>query len=154
MLFAKDVMNMRTYKCNILIGQTLNHINIDISFNFIFYSGRIVSPAKGTKFTFLPGSTGNLTWIFDDEISTLDTRCWYFIPSGGSSEQLARIFDDDNPEIRQSSLPRVEIVKPGTLLLKNVNQNYNGIYTFSLNGRYLVYPVSVKVLIASKYHNL
>ena len=133
-------------------------INIVIitSFNLICCLGEIISPAKGTNVSFLPGSTGNLTWTFDDDISTLYERFWYFIPSGGSSELLAHIYDDKDPQVEQSSLSAgVKIVKPATLLLKNVSQSYNGIYRFFLIRSGIKYPAAdVRVFIASKYYNL
>ena len=113
--------------------------------------GGITSPAEGTEFVFLPGSTGNLTWTFDDDVSTLVLRAWFFTRSGGSkSERLATIADDDNRKVRQSSLSGVEIVKPATLLLKNVNQSYDGVYLFQLHGSGPAVSIGVRVYIASK----
>ena len=113
--------------------------------------GAITSPPEGTEFVFLPGSTGKLTWTFDDDVSTLFLRSWFFTRSGGSTtERLARIVDDDDPKILQSSLSGVEIVKPATMLLKNVNQSYNGVYQFQLDGSNLAVSIGVRVYIASK----
>ena len=101
--------------------------------------------------TFLNGSNANITWSFNDDISTLVTRIWYFTSSDGSfnAERLARISDNEEPRIYESGLSWVTIVKPATLVLKNVNQTYNGTYRFSLtahtNG-----DSSVVVFIASK----
>ena len=119
--------------------------------NFMCCLGAITSPAEGTEFVFLPGSTGNLTWTFDDDVSTLILRAWFFTRSGGStSERLATIADDDNRKIRHSSLSGVEIIKPATLLLKNVNQSYDGVYRFQLDGSGPSVSISVRVFIASK----
>jgi hypothetical protein len=108
--------------------------------------------------SFLPGTTGNLTWKFDDDVSTLRNRLWYFTPNGRSrSELLAAITKDDNPRIRRNLLSGVDVVKPATIILKNVSQSYNGKYEFILVGlgrRRLARPVGVRVFIASKYCNL
>ena len=120
-------------------------------FTFFVCLGGITSPAEGTEFVFLPGSTDNLTWTFDDVVSTLILRAWFFTRTGGStSERLATIVGDDNRIIRPSSLSGVEIVKPATLLLKNVNQSYNGVYRFQLDGSGPSVSIGVRVYIASK----
>ena len=102
--------------------------------------------------TVSPGSTVNITWSFNDDVSQVTARVWYFTSSDGSfvNERLARIIDDENPQIFNSGLSGISIVKPATLLLKNVNQTYNGAYSFDLSG-----PVGgryeVVVIIASKF---
>ena len=83
----------------------------------------------------------------------MSVRSWFFTRSSRSTaEQLARIIHDDNPEIRQSSLFGVEIVKPATLLLRNVNQSYDGVYQFQLFGSGPVTIAGVRVFIASTFH--
>ena len=102
--------------------------------------------------TVLPGSTVNITWSFNDDVSQVFSRVWYFTSSDGSfvDERLARIIDDENPQIFNIGLSGVSIVKPATLLLKNVNQTYDGTYRFDLTG--LVGGRSeVVVFIASKF---
>ena len=102
--------------------------------------------------TVLPGSTVNIKWSFNDDVSQVTARVWYFTSSDGSfvNKRLAIIFDDENPRIYNSGLSGVSIVKPATLLLKNVNQTYDGTYRFDLSG-----PVGgrseVVVYIASKF---
>ncbi len=124
-----------------------------VIFNFMCCLGRIISPAKGTEFTFLPGTTGNITWIFDDAISSLVFRSWFFTRRGGSTpERLVTISDNNGPNIRKSSLSGVEIVKPGTLLLKNVTQSHNGVYEFVLSASGPAVASDVVVFIASKFY--
>ena len=83
------------------------------------------------------------------------SRLWYFTPNGRSrSELLAWITKDGKPQIRKNLLSGVDVVKPATIILKNVGQTYNGKYEFILVGREEADPVSVRVFIASKYHNL
>ena len=111
-----------------------------------------MSPSDGSNITVLPGENVNIKWSFSDDVSQVTARVWYFTSSDGSfaNERLARIIDDENPQIFKSGLSGVSIVKPATLLLKNVNQTYNGVYSFDLSG-----PVGgryeVVVFIASKF---
>jgi hypothetical protein len=115
----------------------------------------IYFPAEGKEYVFLPGSTGNITWKFDDDISALALRSWFFTRRGGSSERLVTIADDDRRKIRPSSLTGVEIEKPATLLLINVNQSYNGEYQFSLTkSSPTAETIGVQVFIASKCHQI
>jgi hypothetical protein len=118
--------------------------------------GVIVSPAEGTKVTFIPGSTGNITWKVDDDISDLLNRAWRFTRRGGSKEELLATIADDDPRKIRSSLLGVEIEKPATLLLKNVNQSYNGEYKFSLTTKSASVPetIGVNVFIASKFRQI
>ena len=103
--------------------------------------------------TVLPRSTVNITWSFNNDISQVSLREWYFTSSDGSfvTERLARIFDDENPRIDPSGLSGVSIVKPATLLLKNVNQTYNGTYRFDLSARGGSGSSQVVLIIASKF---
>ena len=112
--------------------------------------GEIISPDEGTEYIFLPGSTGNITWGFDNNGSSLHYRAWHFTRSGSTSKEiLAEIYDDnDDPKIRSSSLSGIEIEKPATLILKNVDQSYNGVYQFIVHGS----TVGVRVFIAGISH--
>ena len=119
--------------------------------------GKIISPRNGEEFVFLPGSTGNLTWNFDDDISTIRTLNWYFIPSGGTKQiPLAAIrYNNSKPMTRIENCSicgGLVVWKPATLVLKNVNQSYNGTYQFQFNGQKMYPPVNVQVFIASKFY--
>ena len=102
--------------------------------------------------TVLPGSTVNITWSFNDDVSQVTARVWYFTSSDGSfvNKRLAVIIFDDDPRIFNVGLSGVSIVKPATLLLKNVNQTYDGTYRFDLSGRGGG-SSQVVVIIASKF---
>ncbi|CAB4037301.1 hemicentin-1-like isoform X1 [Paramuricea clavata] len=105
-----------------------------LSFVLFPCRGQITSPPDGTRFTFLNGSTANITWLFKGDISKVDSRVWYLTSSDGSinAKRLPRIIDDEKPRIYESGLSGVGIVKPATLVLKNVDQTYDGTYRFSL----------------------
>ena len=98
------------------------------------------------------GSTVNLQWDFDDDIKTVLTRTWRFFGDSGSSI-LGVISLDREPIIRDQSL-KFEIKERATLVLKNVNESYNGTYKFTLETDYMTYVSEAVVVIASKLHYL
>ena len=79
-------------------------------------------------------------------------RVWYFTSSDGSfvNKLFAIIIRDREPRVYNVGLSGVSIVKPATLLLKNVNQTHDGLYRFLRIG-----PVcsssEVVVSVASKF---
>ena len=103
--------------------------------------------------TVLPGENVTITWSFSNDVAQLVSRAWYFTSGDGSfvDEPLASIIRDGQPQIDPSGLSGVSIVKPATLLLKNVNQTYNGTYQFDLSGRGGSGLSQVVVIIASKF---
>ncbi|XP_028399326.1 cell adhesion molecule 2-like [Dendronephthya gigantea] len=109
--------------------------------------GRITSPPDGKILTLFNGSAANITWSFDNDVSTVSSRVWYFRSSDGvfNDHRLGRIIDNDPPS-KITSLLDVAIERPGTLLLKNVNQTYDGTYQFSIDGE----RSTVAVYIAKK----
>jgi hypothetical protein len=119
----------------------------------VLFIGQITSPPKGTKLIFLPGSTVNITWSFSNNISTVLSRAWYFTSSDGSfsAKRLAIITKNEEPKIDESGLSGVTIVKPATLILKNVNQSYDGTYQFFLLALRNSGTFDVRVFIASKF---
>ena len=103
----------------------------------------------------LSGSTVFINWTFTDDPATSVLE-WYFEPGDGSSQQhLATKYLGGEAEIHSSSLSRVTIEDPATLVLTNVDQNYNGTYIFALKASgFLNSETSdVVVLIASKFLN-
>ena len=113
-------------------------VNCCIVFYFFsLFLGEITSPPDESSITLLPGENVNIKWSFSDDVSKVLSRAWYFTSSDGSfvNTLLASIFRDGQPQIQDSGLSGVSIVKPATLLLKNVNQSYDGTYRFDLSGR-------------------
>ena len=122
-------------------------------FAFLFCLGKIVPPPDGTVLTFLPGSSRNITWDFDDEISKVVTRSWTFTSSGGlRSGTLGVIVFNSQPQIRKNVLPRVNIMKPATLVLNNVDYSFDGTYTFTITAVGSD-TSNVIVFIASKFYS-
>ena len=114
--------------------------------------GKIIPPPDGTTLYFSTGkSRARIQWSFDDKISDVISRAWSFESSDGSiRERLARIVNDATPNIVAKSLPGVEILKPATLILRNVNQTFNGTYYFELT-LFRTTTSSVAVFITSKF---
>ncbi|CAB3986177.1 opioid-binding cell adhesion molecule isoform X4 [Paramuricea clavata] len=106
------------------------------SLNFISYEceGRIILPPDGTnRLTILPGESDSIIWNFDDDISAVASRSWSFTSSDGLRKGiLGAISWNSQPVMQKKILPRISITNPATLALNNVNQSYDGTYTFSL----------------------
>ena len=80
----------------------------------------------------LPGSTARLEWTFKGD-KTRATLFWYFTKRGASNEQdLAIKSRTQDATIYNSSLPRVAIENIATLVLKNVDERYNGKYRLNV----------------------
>ena len=116
-------------------------------------TGKITSPSDGTNLTFLPGSTETITWTFDDGISKVENRRWSFKSSDDNGfGVLALLPFNGNPTLG-NKLPRFDIIKPGSLVLHDVNQSYDGTYQFALtvDGAQKDDVSNVRVYIASKF---
>ena len=102
----------------------------------------------------------NITWSFDDDPTKVAFRAWYFTSSDGSfiGERLGQIISDGQFQPFPIGLSGVSIKKPATLLLKNVNQTYDGTYRFELAGpvggrsEVVVYIASKLNLVLSGYY--
>ena len=130
----------------------LTHV-FRLFFVILFCLGKIIPPPDGTVFTFLPGSSRNITWDFDDEISQVASRTWSFTSSDGlRSGILGVIALDFQPQPQKGAPPGVNIIKPATLELNNVDHSYDGTYTFTLVAAES-HKSNVIVFIASKFHS-
>ncbi|XP_046858807.1 neural cell adhesion molecule 1-like [Xenia sp. Carnegie-2017] len=112
--------------------------------------GTITCPPDGQRFVFLPGSSHNITWTLN-VTEDINLWLWGFTPRGSSSpQQIAVIFPiSDIPQYSPSPLT-FEVFKPGTLWLKNVNQSYNGEFSFTIFTIPRTPPSKVNVYIAVK----
>ena len=110
----------------------------------------ITSPPEKTKYTFLPGRTAKITWKYDD-VTGVEYRSWTLKKySNGPAKALASISNNETAQ-KRTTLYDFGIQKPATLLLRNVNQSYNGIYSFTLAVLGVPEARSVTVFIASKF---
>ena len=104
--------------------------------------------------TFVPGSTGRIVWSFNDKIQPGSRRTWSLVSRDGGQPLILAILDDDNNEddlTIQTNLYEVAIEKPATLVLKNVNETYNGTYQFILSPASGAGTSNVVVFIAGKF---
>ncbi|XP_046858263.1 carcinoembryonic antigen-related cell adhesion molecule 6-like [Xenia sp. Carnegie-2017] len=110
----------------------------------------ITSSPDGQRFVLLPGSFYNITWRFDVTRNIL-VWAWSFTPRGSSSpQQLARFIDSGNTPQYLSRPFAFEVFKTGTLCLENVNESYNGEFTFTISTTPRTPPSKVNVYIAAK----
>ena len=115
------------------------------------FVGRISLPPAGKTLTILPGSNTRIEWSLAGAVGFGDTRFWTFISRNGSINVIARIVDDNEPEIFAKNLLKIEIEKPATLVLNNVNDSYNGVYRFEIWPRVgSTVKSNVTVYVASK----
>ena len=107
-------------------------------------------PLDGNKLIFLPGSTVKIRWKFQvSDISEVRFRYWSFISSDGKiNEDLAEASRNDNPVILTSRLTGVGIEGQATLILKNVNESYDGVYKFVLTAKSVDGSSEVRLIIA------
>ena len=119
--------------------------------NFYYCSGQIIPPTNGTKLTFLPGTTRKIDWSVVST-SQIRLRSWSFKSTDGSRKGDLTGFNGVTYDPKNLSLiPRFEIEEPATLILQNVDDRYDGMYTFRLIRRNVVEERSkVTVIIAGK----
>ena len=129
-----------------------------VSKEILFYVGKIFLPPGGDVMIVSPGTDVEIAWTFDAPLEHVRLRWWRFFPN---CDILATIFNDDSMEIRNNTFSGIEIKKPATLILKNVDYRYNGTYRFHLTTQ----PTNdrnqrknetsdVAVLVAGKFLNL
>ena len=102
--------------------------------NHLCCLGQIILPPGGKRLIFSNQSMAKIEWSIEPTLSTSSIvyRSWTFTSSNGEkAESLAQITANDQVMIN-TKLYDVDIEKPATLVLKNVNGSYNGTYTFTL----------------------
>lgn len=93
-----------------------------------------------------------IAWKIDPNIPVFDLiiRQWQFLPTG---QVLADIIVNGNVTIKNTTFAAwIEIIKPSTLVLKNVDKRFNGKYQFEIRyGAGLTQEESVvEVFVAGK----
>ena len=94
-----------------------------------------------------------IAWTLNVRVPDLDVRTWKFLPKG--SDTFAEIISDGDVENNTQYSPGpFTIRKPSTLILKNVNMQYNGSYRFSIvaKGQSSKSDVHVFVVKAGRCH--
>ena len=91
-----------------------------------------------------------ITWRIDVSISQVTFRTWEFVPKGNTFAGI--VLDFDVNKSPQYSPGPFTIKKPSTLILRNVNIQYNGTFSFSItdsNG--ITTRSDVTVFVAGKW---
>ena len=131
----------------------INLIILRMSKNLLYCSGQIKPPTKGTTLTFLPGSTGKIDWSYAGSISDVLLRTWLFNSSDGSrSGQLTAIFGNTESGKNTTLIRKFNIEEPAALVLIDVDESYDGMYSFTLLKKGVLLPDTseVTVYIAGK----
>ena len=80
----------------------------------------------------LSGSTAKIEWSLGRSTGNVFFRAWSFISnSGKKSEVLAQISGENGDVVIDTKLYEVDVIRPATLVLKNVNESYDGTYVFT-----------------------
>ncbi|CAB4038035.1 neural cell adhesion molecule 1-like isoform X7, partial [Paramuricea clavata] len=94
--------------------------------------GKIYLPSGGNSLTFLKAPIVKIKWSLDPVLSTNISRSWSFKSrASGKDEILGKVSRAGDITI-VTRLYEVDIEKPATLVLKNVDESYNGVYKFAL----------------------
>ena len=124
-----------------------------MSKNLLYCSGQIKAPTKGLTLTFLPGTNGTIDWSYTGSISDVQLRTWFFSSSDGSrSGRLTAIFGNTESEKNTSLIRKFNIEEPAALVLIDVDETYDGMYSFALLKKGVLLPDTseVTVYIAGK----
>ena len=123
--------------------------------------GNVDLPREGDTFVAEPAENVTISWRSYWKEEKVFARIWTFESSDGRPKAiLATTFGNENPVISKIGLPGVEIRKPATLVLRNVDRRYNGTYIFNLgaseggtsNVTYATLPVTL--LVVGKVHRI
>ena len=112
-----------------------------------------VCPPSNENITVISGSTARLKWVIKWNPSEA-SLAWYFTRRrvGSKEERIASKFRNRDAVIdNSSSLPGVAIETPATLILKNVDERYNGKYRFSAHVTAAIANGQVDLFIAGKF---
>jgi hypothetical protein len=90
-----------------------------------------------------------ITWKLDVGVPSIDFRSWTFLPKGTFAHIAA---DGEVVNTTQYSPGPFTITKPSTLILKNVNIQYNGTYAFVVVSGVKHTSSPVHVFVAGKCH--
>ena len=119
---------LRTYISNIISLVSFGSHNL-FSKEILFYAGKIFLPPGGDVMIVSPGADVEIAWTFDVPLLHVKLRWWRFL---SNYDTLATIFNEESMDIRNSTFSGIEIKKPATLILKNIDYRYNGTYRFHL----------------------
>ncbi|CAB4045079.1 Hypothetical predicted protein, partial [Paramuricea clavata] len=93
---------------------------------------KIFLPSGGNNLTFLKQPIVKIKWSLDPVLSTNINRSWSFKSrASGKDEILGEVSRTGDITI-VTRLYEIDIEKPATLVLKNIDERYSGAYKFTL----------------------
>ena len=117
---------------------------------WIFLVGQVTVTSEKDNYAVPTGEDLEITWKVNGiETQNLDSRRWFLDPS---KDILATITNDApvNKNNKTILAEGFDIRKPSTLILKNVDDRYNGGYKFRVEEDFKQYESVVTVLVTSK----
>ena len=97
--------------------------------HFVNLLGAIYLVGKNNRVV-LPGSDVEIKWTFDDDLDKLIVRVWNYATK---NEELASIIRKGSVQETNSTLSTgAEFNEKGTMVLRNVDDSYNGTYYFQV----------------------
>ena len=117
---------------------------------FFYYVAAISLPSYGNVTYVTKRSDVSLVWTYDFGVSaTIGIKQWFFINTSSSSDVTLLIFlNGGNPKIDpKSPFKDIDVNKPATLVLKNVNLDHNGTYRFTVTVDGITTPPFSEILV-------
>ena len=104
-------------------------------FSFFLFLAEITLPAFGNLTFISNGTDVTLPWTYNFGSATVLSVQWQFSKTGesGSFKVLAALPSAGEPIIRNDTFSGISVIRPATLVLQNVNLDYNGTYRISIN---------------------
>ena len=153
---AMFIKTLLQFILNFIIFLCPCHVHFYKKLFYFLLLAVIVLPPFGNLIYIANGSNVNLPWTYDFGTKIIVQRVWAFSKTGKSSDlkTVTAIIVDGKPDITNTTLNNVNITKPATLVLKNVNRDNNGTYrlTVTLLG-FSVSPFSEVVVIIKGNRN-
>ena len=115
-----------------------------------FFIGQLKISVEKETFVVLPGEYLRIEWrISGINISNLLLRQWLIVPQ---NFLVAQIFYDGRLEIGTDQIAsKVDVIRPSTLVLKNIDRRLNGRYKFLISNGTNQAESYVSVFVAGKY---
>ena len=115
-----------------------------------FFIGQLKISVEKETFVVLPGDYLQIEWkISGINISNLLLRQWLIVPQ---SYMVAQIVYDGRLEIGTDQIAsKVDVIRPSTLVLKNIDRRFNGTYRFFVSDGTNQAESYVSVFVAGKY---
>ena len=115
-----------------------------------FFIGQLKISVEKETFVVLPGEYLQIKWkISGINISNLLLRQWLIVPQ---NFLVAQIVYDGRLEIGTDQIAsKVDVIRPSTLVLKNIDRRFNGRYKFLISDGTNQAESYVSVFVAGKY---